>query len=135
MLIKKIKSDRRVDMNNKRRYPISFFFLGVIGNLLRTFYVGGLIFLLWIIGLVSNSIFIKISSGILWIWIIFAVVEQIHIRKTCLSKSENENFNRMLDGIFDENGLYSKKQNKIDREKMLNDIIIKTKDTNNNENN
>lgn len=83
-------------MNNKRKYPISFFILGVISNMIRTFYVGVLILLLLIIGLVSNNIFIKISGGILCIWIIFAVVEQIQIRKIALSS--------IMDVIFGENG-------------------------------
>lgn len=122
-------------MNNKRRYPLSFFVMGVISNLIRTLYVGGLIFLLWIIGLVNNGILIKISGVLLWMWVIFAVVEQIQIGKTSLNKSENEDFNRIMDGMFGENGLYSKKHNKIDREKMLNDLILNTKDANTNKNN
>lgn len=91
-------------MKNKRKYPLSFFFLGVIINMIRTFYVAVLILLLLVIGLVNNNIYIKISGGILCLWIIFAVVEQIQIRKTVLNKSKNEEFNHIMDVMFGENG-------------------------------
>lgn len=91
-------------MNNKRKYPVSFFILGVISNMIRKFYVAVLILILLIIGLVYSNIFIKISGWILFIWIIFAFVEQILIRKIVLSKSENEEFNNIMDVIFGENG-------------------------------
>ena len=90
-------------MNNKRKYPMSFFIFGVISNMISKFYVAVLILLLLIIGLVNNNIFIKISGGLLCAWIIFAVVEQIQIRKILLSKSENEEFNNIMDVVLGEN--------------------------------
>lgn len=84
----------------KRKYPFKLFLMMVLLNFtIRHFYffLPGLV--LSIIG-IWNQTCLALGLALLLVDLIVSVVEQLQIRKTALEKSENEEFNELMDAAF-----------------------------------
>lgn len=84
----------------KRKYPLSFFILGVLQNLIRYFLIGLLGLVLFIIGVMGAPIYKKIGTVILVGYILFSIIPQIFIRSSILKDSDNHEFNEFMNAAF-----------------------------------
>lgn len=84
----------------KRKYPVSFFFLGVLQNFVRYFVIGliGLVFL--VIGVSGVHICKIIGTIVLVCYLLLCVAMQFFIRFTILKKSNNPEFDKFMNDAF-----------------------------------
>ena len=87
----------------KRKYPVSFFFFGVLGNLLRYIIIGLIGLALLIIGFFGVDACIIAGAIVLACYLLLCIIRQISIRSTCLKESGNPDFDELIDGAFGEN--------------------------------
>ena len=83
-----------------RKYPfIVFLFMLALNFLIRHFY-------LWIPGVIfcfiGNQRALSAGIALLLLDLIVSVIEQLKIRKTVLSESDNEDFNQLMDEFYGE---------------------------------
>lgn len=84
----------------ERKYPVSFFVMGILLNLVKYIFIGlvGTIFL--IIGFSGVNICKTIGIVILTGYLVLCVIEQLINRSTILKESNNSELNEFLDHAF-----------------------------------
>lgn len=81
----------------KRIYPHSLFVFGILTNLVRTFFVLIAILLFVVLGLAGIRIFFTIAWIVALSWLLYAIVEQVLIRNSCIRQSNSAEFNDIMD--------------------------------------
>ena len=87
----------------KRKYPLSYFFLGALQNLIRYFLIGLIGLVLLIIGLAGVHICQVIGAIVLTCYLLLCIIGQFFIRSACLKESNHPDFNQFMDGAFGHN--------------------------------
>ncbi len=100
----------------KRKYPMYFFIMGIIQNLVKYVFIGliGVIFL--IVGLFGPDICKTIGSIILTVYFLICVIEQFFIRSAILKESDNPEFNELMDETF---GINNNDQNDLSAQQKI----------------
>lgn len=88
---------------NNRKYPTSLFVFGLILNLMKTWYLAVVSFLIYIFSNISSLIPFWLPIMSLCVWLVLAFIKQLKYRKTILTKSDNEEINNLWDKVFDTN--------------------------------
>jgi hypothetical protein len=96
----------------KRKYPTSFFVIGIMQNLVKYVFISLIGALFLIIGFLGTDMCITIGIIILICYFLLCVIEQFIIRSAILKESNSPEFNEFMDGAFgvnnqDENTLSS----------------------------
>lgn len=81
----------------KRKYPFSLFFWGVISNMLRYGLLCLLSIVLVVVGAFVHPVALYVGLGLFAGYILLCIIEQLYIRHICLKKSEDEEFNKLMD--------------------------------------
>jgi hypothetical protein len=93
----------------KRKYPFTFFILGVFQNMIRYFLIGFIGFVILIIGVIGVPICKIVGLFVVTIYLLLCIIEQLFIRSISLKESNNQEFNQFMDAAFgvnnDENAL------------------------------
>ncbi len=84
----------------KRRYPAAFFILGLFQNMIRYFLLALIAVILIIIGAVCKNICLYIGLGVLALYFLLCLIEQIILRRTALKQSGNPAFDEIMDVIL-----------------------------------
>lgn len=87
----------------KRKYPMSMFAMGVILNLIKSWYFLIVIFLFSIISIISHNASFVLPLAVTIVWLLYAFITQLRHRKAVLRKSENESLNELYDKMFADN--------------------------------
>ena len=96
----------------ERKYPLSLFFIGMLTNSILLLLLALLfLILLFVLRAFFNQIPLFAPFLLLAVWFIKSLVEQLGIRKATLEKSENAEFNRIMDSVFDKESPNDWKQN------------------------
>lgn len=96
----------------KRKYPMSFFVIGIMQNLVKYVLIGLIGALFLIIGFFGTDMCITIGIIVLICYFLLCVIEQFIIRSSILKESSSPEFNEFMDSVFgvnnqDENTLSS----------------------------
>lgn len=92
----------------KRKYPITFFVLGVFLNLIRYFLICLIGLVIIIIGIISFPICKTIGLAIIAFYLLLSIIDQLFIRSASLNESDDQEFNQFMDaafGVDDDNAL------------------------------
>ena len=84
----------------KRKYPAVYFFLGLIQNMIRYFWILLIALVLIIIGAINKNICLYIGLGVLAIYILVCFIEQMVIRSTALKQTGNPAYDEIMDVIL-----------------------------------
>lgn len=84
----------------KRKYPMSFFIMGILQNLVRYAFIGLIGALFLIIGTFGADICKTIGIIIFICYFLLCFIEQFIIRFVSLKESNNPEFNEFMDGAF-----------------------------------
>ena len=87
----------------ERKYPVSFFFLGVFQNCIQYFFLGLIGLILLIIGVIGVHICKIIGVIVLVCYFSLCIIKQLFIRSASLKESDNTEYNKFMDGAFGEN--------------------------------
>jgi hypothetical protein len=111
-----------------RKYPILFFFMGLLQSMIRYFFIGLIGIVLWIIGLYGIE-FCKVCSVIILAgYLLICVVEQIIFCFVSLQESENPELNEFLDIAFGANN--KGENNKSAHQRIIDHVNSIIKDQN-----
>lgn len=83
-----------------RKYPMSFFIIGLLQNLVKYAFIGLISAILLIIGFLGVDICKIIGTIILAVYFLLCVIEQIFIRSAIIKESDNPEFNKFMDQAF-----------------------------------
>lgn len=101
----------------KRKYPFSLFFWGVITSMLRYGPLCLLSIVLVVVGAFVHPIALYVGLGLFAGYILLCIIEQLYIRHICLKKSEDEEFNRIMDMIL--SGEIPEEEKGVDEENSI----------------
>lgn len=87
----------------KRKYPVSFFLLGILHNLIRYLLIGIIGLVLLVIGFFGVNICKIIGAIVIICYFLQCIIEQFFIRSTILKESDNPEFNNFMDNAFGNN--------------------------------
>lgn len=113
----------------KRKYPLSFFLLGVLQNLIRYFLIGLIGFVFIIIGVIGVPICNIIGMMVLAGYLLLSIIEQLFIRSSILKESDNHEFNQFMDAAFGINNNDEKSHFPYERTVKIVEDKIKSQDT------
>lgn len=96
---------RKGDTPMKRKYPPKLFWIGFIGNfIVRSFYLFFPGLILCIIG-IWVRVCLWIGLGLLVLDAVINLVDQLKLRKTALTPSDNPEFNALMEALTGPGGL------------------------------
>ncbi len=84
----------------KRKYPVAFFILGLFQNMIRYFWILLIALVFIIIGAVGKNICLYIGLGVLVLYLLICLIEQLILRRTALNRSGNPAFDEIMDAIL-----------------------------------
>lgn len=84
----------------KRKYPVSYFILGVFQNFVRYFLIGLIGIVLLVIGFIGVHICKIVGTIVLLCYVLLCIIEQLFIRSASLKQSDNPEFNQIMDSLF-----------------------------------
>ena len=84
----------------KRKYPFTFFILGVFENMIRYLFIGFIGLVLLIVGVIGVPVCKIVGLFVVTIYLLLSIIEQLFIRSISLKESNNQAFNQFMDAAF-----------------------------------